>query len=228
VIEGVEAVVFDFDGLVLETEMPVFSAWCAAFESYGCAPPTLEEWSTTVGTKSSDADLIDAIRSGAQRPFVEELMHEERRAFRDAMLAAEVVRPGVVEWIHEAEQAGIGVAIASSSPDDWVLGHLDRLGLRERFAHVVCAGGSLPGKPAPDVYLTACAALGVHSGLALAIEDSPNGIAAAKAAGMRCITVPNPVTESLDLSAADLRLGSLADCTLGEAITRLRSIDAIG
>jgi beta-phosphoglucomutase-like phosphatase (HAD superfamily) len=98
---------------------------------------------------------------------------------------------------------------------------LDRLGLRARFPTIVTAGGELRSKPAPDTYLEACSRLGVEPRDALALEDSPNGIAAAKAAGLRCVTVPHPLTEMLDLSAADLRLPSLAHCTLAEALARL-------
>ena len=76
-------------------------------------------------------------------------------------------------------------------------------------------------KPAPDTYLEACARLRVEPRHALGVEDSPNGIAAAKAAGLRCVSVPNEMTATLDLSAADLHLASLADCTLAEAVARL-------
>jgi beta-phosphoglucomutase-like phosphatase (HAD superfamily) len=126
-------------------------------------------------------------------------------------------------WITEAATAGLGIAIASSSPDDWVLGHLDRLGLRSRFDHVMCAGESRAGKPAPDTYLAACAALGVDAQRALAVEDSSHGVAAAKRAGLLCVVVPNALTKALDLSAADLRLDSLAECSLRDAVARINA-----
>jgi beta-phosphoglucomutase-like phosphatase (HAD superfamily) len=112
-------------------------------------------------------------------------------------------------------------AIASSSELEWVVSHLDRLGLRDAFASVACHGPELRAKPDPDTYLAACAALGVEPAAALAVEDSPHGIRAARAAGLRVVAVPNDVTARLDLSAADLRLPSLAACTLGDAIARL-------
>jgi len=104
-----------------------------------------------------------------------------------------------------------------------VLGHLDRLSLRVHFDHVMCAGNGRPAKPAPDTYVAACAALGVEPQRALAVEDSAHGVAAAKRAGLLCVVVPNSLTRSLDLSAADLRLGSLADCSLQSAIARINS-----
>src|SRR5204863_1024281 len=132
---GVDGIVFDFDGLVLDTEAPIYAAWCAAFESFGCPPPTIEQWSVWIGTDTDDSALIDALLAGARRPVDLDAMHEARRAHRDELLTAEAVRPGVIAWIDEAAAAGIGLAIASSSSDDWVLGHLERLGVRERFDH---------------------------------------------------------------------------------------------
>ena len=217
----IDAVIFDFDGLMLDTEVPVYAAWCAAFESYGATPPTLEEWGVIIGTDSDDQELLDLLHARALRLVDLDEMHAERRAHRDALLAAEEVLPGVTTWIHDATTAGLDIAIASSSPDDWVLGHLDRLGLRGQFEHVMCAGDTRPGKPAPDTYLAACAALGVDAHRAVAVEDSANGVAAAKTAGLWCVVVPNALTRSLDLSAADLRLDSLAECSLQEAIARI-------
>ncbi|MDQ1508672.1 MAG: hypothetical protein QOG50_516 [Actinomycetota bacterium] len=220
---SIEAVVFDFDGLMLDTEVPVYAAWRAAFESYGATPPTLEEWGAYIGTDSDDRELLDLLVTTAARPVDIDEMHAARRAHRDALLAAEEVLPGVRAWIDEAIAAGLGIAIASSSPDDWVLGHLDRLGLRMHFDHVMCAGNGRTAKPAPDTYVAACAALGVQPPRALAVEDSAHGVAAAKGAGLLCVVVPNSLTESLDLSGADLRLGSLADCSLQQAVARINA-----
>ena len=225
-ISGIEAVVFDFDGLVLDTEVPVYAAWCAIFESYGAVPPTLEEWGAYIGTDADDRELLDLLVKTAAGPVDVDEMHAIRRAHRDALLAAEDVLPGVLAWLDEAVAGGLGIAIASSSPDDWVLGHLDRLGLRPRFAHVMCAGDGRAAKPAPDTYLAACAALGVEPQRALAVEDSAHGVAAAKGAGLLCVVVPNSLTKSLDLAAADLRLDSLADCSLREAMRRINAARA--
>jgi HAD superfamily hydrolase (TIGR01509 family) len=219
---GLRAVVFDFDGLILDTEVPVYAAWCAAFEAHGAAPPTIEEWSVEIGT-AGGIDLEAWLMERATLPVDLDAMHEARRAHRDELLEREQVRAGVEAWIDEAEAAGLGVAIASSSPSEWVVDHLERLAMRHRFRPVVTAGGELRGKPAPDTYLDACARLGVDPADALAIEDSPHGIAAAKAAGLRCVAVPNPITEVLDLSAADLRLASLGDCTLADVVARLEA-----
>jgi HAD superfamily hydrolase (TIGR01509 family) len=216
----IRAVVFDFDGLVLDTEVPVYASWCAAFEAHGAPPPTIEEWSVEIGTSGS-IDMHAWLIDRADRPVDLDVMNEARRAHRDELLAREIARPGVLAWLDQADATGLALAIASSSPADWVDEHLGRLRLRERFAFVVTAGGKLRAKPAPDTYLDACARLGVAPRQALAVEDSPNGIAAAKAAGLHCVAVPNDITQLLDLSAADLRLSSLADFTIADVIRRL-------
>jgi HAD superfamily hydrolase (TIGR01509 family) len=216
----IRALVFDFDGVILDTETPVFESWSAAFAEYGCPPLTLDEWGREVGTVGA-LDVLGLLRTRAIRPLDEDAMQERRRAHRDRLLAAESVRAGVVEWLDDASLLELGVAIASSSDSTWVTGHLDRIALKERFAYVACASTVLPAKPAPDTYLDACRALGVAPGEALAIEDSPNGIAAAKAAGLRCVAVPNPITGQFDLSRADLQLASLAERSLRSVIQQL-------
>ena len=214
---SIEAVVFDFDGLILDTEGPVFIAWQEEFEAHGCPPLTIDEWAAEIGT-TGGLDLVELVRTRATRPFDEDAMHERRRVRRDDLLARETTRPGVHAWLDDADALGLALAIASSSSAEWVEEHLGRLGLRERFAYVSCYTDEVAGKPAPDTYLAACAAIGVAPGAALALEDSPHGVAAAKAAGLRCVAVPNAITEGLDLSGADLRLRSLADASLREVI----------
>nr|MBA2626021.1 HAD-IA family hydrolase [Acidimicrobiia bacterium] len=131
------------------------------------------------------------------------------------------VLPGVERWLDDAERLGLALGVASSSEADWVIGHLERLGLLDRFAHLSCFDGRLRSKPAPDLYLAACEALGVAPTDALAVEDSPNGVAAARAGGLRTVAVPRNLTRDLDVSAADLVVDSLADVTVEEVRDRL-------
>jgi HAD superfamily hydrolase (TIGR01509 family) len=216
----IRAVVFDFDGLILDTEGPVLTAWQEAFAAHGCPPLTMEEWAEEIGTAGA-LDLVALLQARAKRIVDLDEMHERRRARRDELLAAELVLPGVLEWLDEADALGLEIAIASSSPPEWVEPHLIRLELRHRFATVVCCSGGIAAKPAPDTYLAACAAIDVPPGESLAVEDSPHGVTAAKHAGLRCVAVPHAITEQLDLSHADLRLRSLADVPLREVIARV-------
>jgi HAD superfamily hydrolase (TIGR01509 family) len=213
-----KALVFDFDGLILDTEGPVFHSWRETFEACG-ATLTLEEWSDTIGRANSadPADLL-AERTGAP---LDEARRAARKARRDELLAAEAVLPGVHAWLDDAARLGLPVGVASSSEVDWVAGHLERLGLADRFTCLSCFDGRLQGKPAPDLYLAACEALGVAPADALAVEDSGNGVAAAKAAGLRCVAVPHDLTRDHDLSPADIVVPSLAGLPLEEAMARL-------
>ncbi|MDQ6858636.1 MAG: HAD-IA family hydrolase [Chloroflexota bacterium] len=115
----------------------------------------------------------------------------------------------------EARSRGLRIAVCSSSTPKWVEGHLHRLGLRSLFDHVQCRDRpDLRAKPAPDLYLAACAGLGVPAADAIAFEDSRNGMLAAQAAGMRCVVVPNELTVAMDLSDADHRVASLTEVSL--------------
>jgi len=216
-----EALVFDFDGLILDTEGPIFTAWQEAFAAHGCAPLTIEEWSAEIGT-SGGLDLVGMMRTRATRPLDEEAMHARRRDRHNELLRNETVRPGVVAWLDEAAELGLGVAIASSSDAQWVEPLLDQLGLRDRFEHVVCCRNGIAAKPEPDTYRAACAALGVASDAAIALEDSPHGVTAAKAAGLWCVAVPHAITEQLDLTNADLVVQSLADVSVRDVL-RIRA-----
>ncbi len=214
------AVVFDFDGVILDTEGPLFAAWSEAYVAHGCEPMTVEEWSVEIGTVGQ-LDALSVLRQRSTLAVDVDAVEARRRSRRDELLALEPVQPGVIAWIEAAHAAGMPLAIASSSDEPWVTTHLDRIGLREHFSHLACYRAGGRAKPAPDLYLEACAAIGVAPRDALAIEDSPNGIAAAKAAGLACIAVPHAITVQLDLSAADLIVPSLADVTLADALARL-------
>jgi HAD superfamily hydrolase (TIGR01509 family) len=214
------AIVFDFDGLILDTETSIWTSWCTAFAEHGCAPLTIEEWSAEVGT-AGGLDIVHLFRTRAQGEVDVDAMQARRRAHRDELLARETLRPGVVEWISDASARGFGLAIASSSEYQWVDAHLSRLGVRDRFTHLACHSARLSPKPAPDTYLDACDMLGVAPKEAIAVEDSPYGVTAAQAAGLRVVAVPNAVTANMDLSHADLIAASLAGCPLADALQQL-------
>lgn len=217
------AIVFDFDGLILDTETPLARGWADVFGRYGCPPLTVADWGTVIGS----AAAIDPVAVLVQRAALAGLAVDSeaaRRAGYDAvheLIDAEIVRPGVEAWLDGADKLGLATAIASSSSAGWVEGHLDRLGLLHRFQALACHRPGVAAKPAPDLYLMACAELGINGHETIAVEDSPNGIAAAKAAGLRCVAVPNELTRQLDLSRADLVVGSLADAGLDEVLDRL-------
>jgi HAD superfamily hydrolase (TIGR01509 family) len=212
-----EAVVFDFDGLILDTETPLYLAWAKTFQHFGAPPIDLAEWSVSLGRHDDDPamlDPMDRLRDLLDRPLEETEVQTVRRAFCDELLEAMLVRPGVEALLDEADQLDVPVAIASSSPVAWIEQHLGPTGLRERFAVLSCAGHGVPGKPDPAVYLQACGAVGADPRRSLALEDSPNGTAAAKRAGMTCVVVPTEISRTLDFGQADAVLSSLDDLSL--------------
>jgi len=144
-----------------------------------------------------------------------------RHLLKTELVAALETMAGVREWIAEAKALGLKLAVASSSRRAWVCGHLDRLRL-EGWDAIVCREDVERAKPAPDLYSRACELVGVAPGEALAIEDSPNGVESAKAAGMCVVAVPNELTRGLDLTRADCRFGSCAEISLAELVARFR------
>lgn len=215
----IAALVFDFDGLVADTEGPEYEAWRATWADYG-HDLALEEWVQCIGTVGG-WDPLDELARRVGPGFDAERANDARRARHRPAIAAVRPLPGVVELLVEARAAGLATAIASSSDERWVPPLLERFGLVEHFAHLSLYDGTCPAKPAPDLYLRACAALDVDPAEAVAFEDSPHGVAAAKAAGLRCVAVPHALTRGLDLSAADVVFDSLAGVDLATLRRRL-------
>jgi HAD superfamily hydrolase (TIGR01509 family) len=212
----IRGLIFDFDGLILDTELPDFETWQEMFIEHGASLP-LSEWTPLIGTAGS-FDIYDYLEQQAGRPIDRADVRERRRARFHERVIAQAILPGVEECIAEAKRRGMKVGLASASSQDWVLGHLARLGLHVHFDTVKTAADVPRVKPDPALYLAALDALGLDAREAIALEDSPNGIAAAKAAGLFCVAVPNAMTRDLDVSAADLRLNSLAEIPLAELV----------
>jgi HAD superfamily hydrolase (TIGR01509 family) len=214
----IEALVFDFDGLILDTEMPSFLSWAEVFEHFGCELGE-DEHALTIGAHFERIDLLKQRAAGPLPPDDEVRALKQRR--HEELLAQLEILPGVMSWLDEADALGLPLAIASSSPSSWVQGLLDRYDLTGRFRTVVCCEDGMPPKPSPDCYVEACRRLGADPARSMAVEDSANGVAAARAAGLWCVVVPNHLTRRLDLSAADVHLSSLADASLVDVIARV-------
>ncbi|MEX2294522.1 MAG: HAD family phosphatase [Acidimicrobiales bacterium] len=223
---ALEAVVFDFDGLILDTEWAIFESARTAFETYGHSL-SVEAWSTIIGT-NNDGDGVwwgRVCEAAGVRDF--DLAHFELayeaqdRSSRDHLPAL----PGVVDLVEDLVSARVPLGIASSSSRAWLDRHIGRLGLGAHFTTLVGAdvvGGV--GKPAPDVYLRACADLDADPTRSVALEDSAHGATAAKAAGMTVVAVPSRITRFNDFAHADLVVETLHDVTVDrlQALTNQR------
>lgn len=215
---SVRALVFDFDGLILETEMPAYQAWVEIYREFGHELPK-ELWLDYIGREGGWFDAL-AYLEGLVGPRDDRDAITKRRDERKTELVMAVAETaGLRDLLTEAKSLGLRLAVCSSSTPKWVLGHLERLGLRGLFDHVQCRDRpELRAKPAPDLYVAACAGLGVRADEAIAFEDSRNGMLAAQAAGMRCVVVPNELTVAMDLEGADHRFESLSAIRLRELI----------
>jgi HAD superfamily hydrolase (TIGR01509 family) len=206
------AIIFDFDGTILDTESTEFAAWQAIYARFGQQLEPLL-WGRGVGTWNGFDPLahLESRVGHALNPAQRQALQAEQHADNLARIAEQPILPGVRELIALAEAKGWPLAIASSSDQTWVEGHLARLGLRDHFAVLKTRYDVAAVKPDPALYLAALTALGVAPAEALAIEDSPNGAKAALAAGLRVLVVPNPVTRLLAWPAGIERLENLLE-----------------
>jgi len=210
----IKAVVFDFDGTLADTETCAFETIGGIYSEHG-QELALETWAVCIGTYGAFDPYADLELRTGRKLDREEL----QRLFRSRHVEhanRTALRPGVLDRLEEARRLGWKIGLASSSDRPWIEGHLERLGVRHYFEAIRAKEDVERVKPDPALYLLAAEALGVKPEEALAIEDSANGLRAAKAAGMRALAVPNPVTAQMDFSEADWLADSLTDRTFAE------------
>ncbi|MFI5587661.1 HAD family hydrolase [Amycolatopsis sp. NPDC051758] len=211
------ALVFDFDGTLADTESAVLQSWQEVFRQHGAELP-LAAWHAVIGTQHTTpamfgllAELVPGVDTEALRPKTKARVFE--------LLETLGPREGVLSYLDAAKELGLKLAVASSSSGGWVNPHLGRLGLAGYF-DAVLTGDLHKAKPDPDLYLAAIAALDADPHEAIAFEDTPHGVTAAKAAGLTCVAVPNVITESLDFSQADVVLPAFTAKPLEALLSR--------
>ena len=215
----IKGLVFDFDGLILDTETPEYQILEEMFQSYGTTLP-LTEWSAALGASFASFDPMVYLEKKVGRLVDQDLLYQTWKQQSLALIEQQPLLPGVLQLIKEAQQRNLKLAVASSSPGDWVLNHLSRLGMVDFFEIILTSDNVSQIKPHPELYLKAVEALGLKPSEAIAFEDSPNGIKAAKAAGLFCVAVLNPITRQLDTDHADLVIDSLAEISLDKLIEK--------
>ena len=219
---NLQALIFDFDGLMLDTETPEVEVWQTIFREHSHELP-VDEWAKTIGGYGISAYDAAAHLAGLTGLDAASLRARYRRE-SDVIIHASPLLPGVLDLIQNGTTRGLRLAVASSSSHAWVDSHLSRLGLADRFDRVICSDDVAPGrtKPNPDLFLLALDQLKVQKEAAVVFEDSPNGVRAAKSAGIFVVVVPNPLTIRLGVDGADLTVNSLAGLSLDELEKYLR------
>ena len=220
-----KAIVFDFDGVVLDTETADYQSWHSLYARHGAVLP-LEDWMRLIGTDPATAGFDPGVRLAELTGIPETELRAERAPVYDALARGLEPMSGILDWIRDADRLGVQLAIASSSPLWWVDGHLGRVGLRSAFETLATAEDVERVKPDPALYQLALDRLGISAVDAFAIEDSLHGVAAARAAGLACVAVPGPMTETQDFDAASCRMSTLADRSLADMIEELARLHA--
>lgn len=202
--------IFDFDGLILDTEVPGCNAWVELFDQHGFTF-TVEDWKKAIGTGPSAYDPGLHLHQLTGGRVDAETLNQASFVRSLELVKGQPILPGVEDFIQASLDAGLVLAVASSSPRSWVEGHLTRLGLRQFFKVVCTADDVSEVKPSPELFLLAASKLGVTSSEVIVFEDSPNGITAARRAGMFCVTIPNEITLTMDVSHANRRVTSFLE-----------------
>ena len=216
---AVQAMVFDFDGLLMDTESTGLASWQYEWRQHGLELDVGSFFADHGGdvTEERYAKLAAAVGPG----YVRADSHARRTAFREQLHVNLGLSAGMGQWLDQAAGLGIRLAIASSSPRAWVTAHLSRVGVLPRFEVLACGDEVAWPKPDPGVYELAVNRLAVAPADAVAVEDSPHGVAAAQAAGLRCIAIPNPHADPARFGRADLLLSSAAGIGLAGALRLL-------
>ena len=217
-----DLLIFDFDGLILDTETAAFESWTEIFRSHNATLP-LPEWAKCIGTTNDEFDVYAYLEKQVGRPLDRRELRRRYSERAEGIVRGMEPRPGVVDYLKEAQKLRIAMAVASSSHQDWVMGHLSRLGLADCFHSIRTADDVAKVKPDPELYQLTLTTMGVSPRQALAFEDSPNGIKAAKAAGVNCVAVPNAITRELPLPHTDRRIESMAEISLRELLHQLET-----
>lgn len=205
----IRALVFDFDGLILDTETPLIDAYCEVHAAHG-VPFDRAAFLHSVGQADYAFDPWHGFSPHADRAALE----VDRRARKDALLLRQPVLPGVVALLDAARAAGLRIGLASNSEHTWVDSHLQRLGLFAHFDFIACRGDAASPKPEPDLYRLVLNRFGLRGHEAIALEDSHTGVLAAKRANLWTVAVPNESTAHHDFAPADWQVASLAEVSL--------------
>jgi putative hydrolase of the HAD superfamily len=217
----VKALIFDFDGLMLDTETPEYEALNKVYIEYGHSLP-VEMYGLVVGSQyNHEFEPVAHLQELTGKTLDAVSFWERVNRHRLDLIERSPLLPGVEVYIREGKAQGLKLAVASSSPHAWVDGHLKRFGLFRYFNVIKCKEDVVNIKPHPELFLAVLSALQLEADEAVIFEDSANGVLAARRAGIRVVVVPNPITRHMQFEGETLRLQSLADLPLVDLLTKL-------
>ena len=203
------AFIFDFDGLILDTETPLIDAYAAVHAAHG-VPFDRALFLHGVGHADYSFDPWHGFSPHADRVALE----VARRAAKEQLMLRLPVLPGVIALLDAAREHGLRSGVASNSPHSWVDAHLPRLGLIQCFDFIGCREDAPSPKPEPDLYKLVLNRFGLRGHEAVAFEDSSTGSLAAKRAHMWAVAAPNESTAHHDFTHVDWLVDSLAEVDL--------------
>ena len=213
----IKGIIFDFDGLICDTETPELRAWEALFTDYGLTFP-FEKYQETIGAIHNDNTpfifLEEMLKHSVNRGEVK----EKFAIFRNKLIEIEPIRPGILDYLKEAKGLGLKIGLASSSPRSWIDFHLNRLSIDGFFGCIKTFNDVSKTKPDPELFIKVLECMGLTPHEVIALEDSPNGVSAAIKAGIFVTVIPNAVTAIFDFSNADLLVNSLEEMPFAQLL----------
>ena len=215
--QQMQALIFDFDGTILDTESSEFQAWQEVYRQCGLEL-SLDYWLPFIGNNSIPFDPADNLEKLLGKPLDKKGLERWVEARKQTLNQSLQPLPGVLDYLEAAQAMGLKLGVASSSRRAWVEGHLERLGLLGHFQVIRTKEDVALTKPDPALFLRAAEGLGVSPAQTIVLEDSLNGVRAAKSAGAFTVAIPNALTQHLDLSQADLLLSCLCDLALWDLL----------
>lgn len=215
----IKGIIFDFDGLIVDTESPELKAWEDFFRGYDLEFP-IHEYCKNIGHTFDDAMPLNFLQSKLGIQLNEQEAYTEFKQRKLALMDQEPLCDGVLDYLKEAKEMDIKIGLASSAIREWVDYHLDKHNISDYFDCIKTREDVENPKPEPDLFATAVACIDIQPREAIAFEDSYNGIISAKKAGLFAVAVPNNVTINSDFSQADLVISRLSDISLAHLIER--------
>lgn len=206
----IKAIIFDFDGTIIDTETAWYEAFREAYLEYG-VELTLELYSQCIGTSLHQFNPYEYLVTHKKLPIDLDHFRKSIHERHTSLMEKEAIRPGILDYLKQAKAHGLKIGLASSSHREWIDRFLEPLGIASYFDCICTADQVAKVKPDPELYLQALSALEAGPQEAIAVEDSPNGARAAVAAGLYTVLIPNSITGSLAFEEANYRLESLAD-----------------